>query len=247
MKEELIHDLYQHEASYWWHRGRRIVLEALLEKVIGRGTSLKIIDLGCGTGMNLELLSKFGRVYGVDASPEAIRYCRARGFRHVYEGRAERLEFADESFDMATAIELLEHMQNDVGTLREFARVLRSNGLLLLTVPAYQFLWTKHDEALGHVRRYTLRDVKTKLQEAGFVVEKGSYMVTFTSPLFAYRIWKKFFTSQKDKPQTLYAMLPSFLNNLLVYPFFLEAKILNYTSLPFGTSIVCIARKRASF
>lgn len=219
------------------------MMESILRRVIGRGRSLDILDVGCGTGINLGLFAKFGRVCGVDASPEAVRYCHTRGFDAVREGRAENLSFADKSFDMVAAIELLEHIRDDVGTLREFSRVLRDNGFLFLTVPAYQFLWTEHDEALDHVRRYTLSGLKRKLETLGFVLEKGSYMVTFTSPLFLYRILKKIFARKNAQSKASYVTLPRFLNDLLVLPFFLEAKILNRTRLPFGISIICVARK----
>lgn len=219
-------------------------MESLLRRAVAAGSSLRILDVGCGTGVNLEFLSRFGKVSGIDISSEAVRYCHIKGFSDVWQGRAENLDIPGASFDMVVAIELLEHIQDDVATLREFSRVLRSNGLLFLTVPAYQFLWTEHDEILGHVRRYTLPGLRAKLEEAGFVVEKGSYMVTFTSPLFLYRILKKLFRSKKTKSQTSYVFLPPLLNNLLVLPFFLEAEILRYTHLPFGTSVVCIARKK---
>lgn len=219
------------------------MMESILRKVVGQRGSLDILDVGCGTGINLGFLARFGRVYGVDVSPEAVRYCHTRGFDDVREGRAENLTLADKSFDMVVAIELLEHIRDDVGTLREFSRVLRDNGFLFLTVPAYQFLWTEHDEALEHVRRYTLSDLKRKLETLGFVIEKGSYMVTFTSPLFLYRILKKVFARKNAQPKASYVTLPRFLNDLLVLPFFLEAKILDYTGLPFGISIICVARK----
>ncbi|HEX9722170.1 MAG TPA: class I SAM-dependent methyltransferase [Candidatus Paceibacterota bacterium] len=243
MKENSIHDLYKHETSYWWHKGRRVVIDSMLKRFLEPRSALRILDVGCGTGMNLELLSKFGQVHGVDASPIAVHYCLQRGFSDVYEGRAEDLKFADESFDMVVAIELLEHVQEDVDTLREFARVLRPGGLLFLTVPAYQFLWTEHDEVLDHVRRYTLGELKKKLQEAGFRVEKGTYMVTFTSPLFVYRLFRHLFGKKNETPKTSYVPVPSFLNAIFVASFFLEATIVKYVSLPFGISVLCVARK----
>ena len=244
MDKHAIQELYEQESSYWWHKGRRIVMESLLDKAIGKGAGLKILDVGCGTGANLTLFRKFGKVSGVDASLEAVEYCRQRGFKDIAQGRAEVLSFPDRAFDMVTAVELLEHMKNDEEVLKEFSRVLKSEGKLFLTVPAYQFLWTEHDEALEHVKRYTLGELKEKIMRAGFEIEKGTYMVTFTSPLFIYRVFKELFRRKEKPSKTSYVTLPKFLNTILVYPFVWEAQILRYANLPFGTSVLCIARKR---
>ena len=218
-------------------------MEALLRKVLAKQTGLKILDVGCGTGVNLALFQKFGTVFGVDASPDAVQYCRQRGFLNVQEGRAEALPFPDQTFDMVAAVELLEHMKDDEKVLGEFSRVLKKGGFLFLTVPAYQFLWTEHDDALGHQRRYTLGGLRDKLQRSGFAVEKETYMVFFTSPLFLYRLFKKIFRRNKRKPETSYVKIPDFLNKVLVFPFFLEARIVQIGRLPFGTSIVLVARR----
>lgn len=243
MNQGAIQELYEQEDFYWWHKGRRIVMEALLRKVLAGQTGSKILDVGCGTGANLVLFQKFGAVFGVDASPDAVQYCRQRGFLNVQEGRAEALPFPDQTFDMVAAVELLEHMQDDEKVLGEFSRVLKKGGLLFLTVPAYQFLWTEHDDALGHQRRYTLGELRDKLQRLGFVIEKGTYMVFFTSPLFFYRLLKKIFLRDKREPKTSYVKVPDFLNKVLVLPFFLEAKIVQIGRLPFGISIILAARK----
>lgn len=243
MNQDAIQELYEQEDSYWWHRGRRIVIEALLRKFLAGQSGLKILDIGCGTGVNLALFQKFGTVFGVDASPDAVQYCRQRGFLNVQKGRAETLPFPDQTFDMVAAVELLEHMADDEKVLGEFLRVLKSGGRLFLTVPAYQFLWTEHDDALGHQRRYTLGGLRDKLQRSGFVIEKGTYMVCLTSPLFFYRLVKKLFRRNKREPKTSYVRVPNFLNKVLVFPFFLEAKIVQIGRLPFGTSIMLVARR----
>jgi ubiquinone/menaquinone biosynthesis C-methylase UbiE len=243
MKKEFIQEMYEQEVLYWWHKGRRLVIEGLLQNVLGSRTSLSILDVGCGSGIHLELFRQFGDVFGVDISEEAVAYCQEKGFQNVYQGKAEQLPFADNSFDMLSAIELLEHLQNDEEVLREFSRVLRKNGFLFITVPAYQFLWTEHDEALNHMRRYTLPVLKKKLTNAGFQVQKGTYMVTFTSPLFVYRIFKKILRRKDTRPQTLYVSVPFLVNKILIFSFYIEKAIVRWVPLPFGTSVVCIARK----
>lgn len=246
MNKKAIEELHLQEVSYWWHKGRRIVMDSVLKRTFSDDkNSPRILDVGCGTGVNLSLFAKFGEVHGIDLSPEAVRYCYEAGFQNVQEGRAEALPYFDEHFDIVCAIELLEHIPRDVQVLNEFSRVLKRRGMLFLTVPAYSFLWSEHDEALGHVRRYTARSLQQSLEEAEFDIEKMSYMVTFTAPLFFYRFLRGLMPSKRREPRTSYVELPRFLNDLLVSPFRWEARIMQNGSLPFGTSLLCVARKRA--
>jgi len=185
-------------------------------------------------------------VSGIDISPEAVRYCKERGFKNVFEGNAENLPFRDGSFDLICAIEMLEHIQDDKKALEGFARVLSEGGKLCITVPAHQFLWSEHDEALDHVRRYSRAELIERLKASGFEVERVSFIVTFTFPLICvYRFLTKF--SKKDgKPKTSYVMLPRVLDDILTFSLFVESQLLPYVRLPFGTSIICVARKKQS-
>ncbi len=137
--------LYQVEESHWWHVGRRRILESFVEEIVAgmdlRGRRPRILDVGCGTGANLEMLQKFGEAEGVDISEDALAFCRERGLPRVRQGAAESLPFEDATFDLVTALDVVEHLDDDTAGLREIRRVLRREGRALLFVPAFMFLW----------------------------------------------------------------------------------------------------------
>lgn len=244
MEENEYEKLYQFENYYWWHVGRGKIIYRLLKNYLPNEEPFVIIDVGCGTGINLATLGKFGKVIGVDSSKKALQFTRKRGFKNLRQAKAEKLPFGDKSFDLVTALDVIEHIADDLKALKEFHRVLKSQGLLLITAPAYQFIWSEHDEALHHFRRYTASQLHQKLNRAGFRVVKRSYVITFTLPLIlGYRLLKGILSKGNLTPQTSYVILPKFLNNLLIFTLKLEGQLLKYINLPFGTSVICLARK----
>src|SRR6185436_1790311 len=136
------------EESHWWFVGRRQIIRSFLERLVrarlagsgaasaGAPAELNILDVGCGTGANLDMLSEFGKAEGVDVSAEALSFCRARGLEQVKLGAAEALPYADGSFDLVTGLDVVEHLDDDVAGLKEMRRVLRPGGEALLFVPA---------------------------------------------------------------------------------------------------------------
>ena len=143
MQQHTYSIMYQIEETHWWFVGRRRIIESFLEHVC-RDLKIdrpRILDIGCGTGANLEMLSRFGEAEGVDVSLEALSFCRARGLQNVREGAAEHLPHEDESFDLITGLDVVEHLDDDLAGLREMRRVLRPGGRALLFVPAFMFLW----------------------------------------------------------------------------------------------------------
>src|SRR5438067_8021690 len=181
------------EDTHWWYVGRRRIISSFVQRICDELRSEgkrepRILDIGCGTGGNLETLSKFGQAEGVDISREALDFCRARGLANVREGAAETLPFADESFDLVTGLDVVEHLDDDVAGLREMRRVLRPGGRCLLFVPAFMFLWGVQDDVSHHRRRYTLRELRRVMTEAGFEVERATYAnITFFAPILAGR------------------------------------------------------------
>jgi len=235
--------LYRFEKSYWWHVGRRSIIRQILQCRLGGHTRPKILDVGCGTGGMLPLLEEFGEVVGIDHSSDAIRFCQKRGGSEVKLGSVESLPFAPKSFELVTMFDLLEHLEDDRQALRESFRVLKEGGYLLLTVPAYPFLWSEHDEALGHRRRYRVDDLRFKIREVGFEIEKQSFAVSLLlPPIIIYRLFRKLL-ARKSAPQTSYVILPSWLNGFFVKILVFEGWLLRWVRLPFGASIVCLARK----
>jgi len=234
--------LYKFEQFYWWHVGRRDILNFFLKKFLNK-KGIQILEIGCGTGGNLEILSNLSEVTGLDVSKYALDFCRKRGVNNLALGRAEKTNFPSESFDLILMLDVLEHIKDDKKAIGETRRILKEGGYFLVTVPAYQFIWSEHDEILGHYRRYSISDFSKKLEEAGFDIIKISYFVSLLFPvILGYRILRKILFP-KSKKNTAYVVLPKPINNFFIYLLKLEGLLLKYFNLPFGTSILCIAQK----
>lgn len=242
MNNEEYKKLYKFEQFYWWHVGRRFILKSFLERFL-KNKKNKILEFGCGTGGNLKFLSDFGEVMGLDISERALNFCKKRGFNNLVLGDVESLNLPENSFDLVLALDVLEHLKDDKGTIEKAWRVLKTGGYFLVTVPAYQFLWSEHDKALNHYRRYLARDFSNKLEEMGFRVIKKSYLISFGFPLvLAYRIFRKIIFP-KGKENIAYVILPKPINDFFIFLLKREASLLKYLNLPFGTSIICLAQK----
>jgi SAM-dependent methyltransferase len=233
------------ENSHWWFVGRRLILESFLKQIIQNLKSKiqnpKILDVGCGTGANLEMLREFGEVAGVDVSEEALEFCRGRGFTEVKNGLAEQLPFADESFDLTTALDVVEHLDDDAAGLREMHRILKKGGRALIFVPAFMFLWGVQDDISNHRIRYTKRQIIERLEKAGFEIERATYAnITFFAPILAGRALMKLtgFRPESENNLTIGA-----LNGFLGRLFGAERFWLKNFNFPFGVSIVIVARK----
>jgi len=229
------------EDTPWGVVGRRRIIERFLKQICAK---LKldrphILDVGCGTGANLEMLNHFGKAEGVDVSSEAIAFCKERGLSDVHLGQAERLPFADSSFDLVTALDVVEHLDDDVAGLREMRRVLRPGGRALLFVPAFMFLWGVQDDISNHRRRYTLSGLQEMVQQSGLVVERASYAnITFFPPILLGRLLMRL---TGWRPESENNINVSALNGLLGRILGSEAAILAKTNLPLGVSAICVA------
>ena len=233
------------EESYWWHVGRRYIIRRFIEHFIGPKGSLRILDLGCGTGRNLELLAQFGDTVGVEPEGPGLEQCRERGLGEdvVKAGTATSIPFPDASFDLVTAFDVLEHLDDDKEGLAEIRRVLKPAGQLLMTVPAYRFLWSVHDEALGHRRRYVASEVHSLLNTSGFVVIRRSYAISFALPgIMAFRIAQGLLPTMAEGGAS-YVEVPERTNKLLTNLLKLEGRMMGAIDLPFGASIIALARR----
>jgi len=234
------------EDRHWWFVGRRRIVAAFVEQICrdlqneGRGRP-RILDIGCGTGANLKLLSKFGDAEGVDVSAEALNFCRARGLENVKQGAAEGLPYDDETFDLVTGLDVVEHLDDDVAGLREMHRVLRPGGRVLLFVPAFMFLWGVQDDVSNHRRRYTLSELRRKLEQAGLRVERASYAnLTFFGPIFIGRLLMRLTGLRPASENSInIGRLNSFLGAVLGS----ERFWLRHLNFPFGVSAICVARR----
>ncbi|MEZ5307135.1 MAG: class I SAM-dependent methyltransferase [Pyrinomonadaceae bacterium] len=230
------------EGDHWWFVGRRAILETFLHQLVGDGSGdrPRILDVGCGTGANLEMLSAFGNAEGVDVSKEALDFCRQKGLT-VHEGLAESLPFSNGEFDIATALDVIEHLDDDVAGLREMNRVLRPGGKALFFVPAFMWLWGVQDDISHHRIRYTRTQIKERIKSAGFSIERSTYAnITFFPPILFGRILMRL---TGVKPESENNINVSALNGLFGKIFSAERFWLRKHSFPIGVSIVISASK----
>ncbi len=240
------------EDSHWWFVGRRAILESFLNQIgnslrggkISDSANLRILDVGCGTGANLEMLSNFGNAEGVDVSDDAIKFSRAKGLT-VHKGLAEELPFAEEEFDLVTALDVIEHLDNDIAGLKEIHRVLKIGGKTLIFVPAFMWLWGVQDDISNHRIRYTREQISTRLEKAGFSVNRATYAnFTFFLPILAGRTIMKVTGA---KPESENNINVSALNGLFGKIFSSETHLLKRVDVPIGVSIVVVATKTQEY
>ncbi len=239
MQKYLYKDLYLLEDKHWWHINKRGLVKFYIKQFLSGNH--KILDVGCGTGKNIETFSEYGICFGIDSSPEAISFCKKRGIKNVIRGNVEKMPYPNKSFNIVTALDVLEHV-DDSKSLREIHRIIQDKGIIIVTVPAFPQLWSKWDEVLHHKRRYTEKSLKNLLQKNDFKVLKISYMYSFLIlPVFFIRFIKKFF--YKNHYPSDFKLSNKIVNRLLGSISALERFLIPHTNLPFGTSLIAIAIK----
>lgn len=235
--------LFALEDFYWWYVSRRELIDELVSDLALAGGAPKILDVGCGTGANSVMLSRHGWVAGTDASQRALECCHRRSLPHLFRSRIERLPLAGESFDLLVALDVLEHTDDDLAVLGELRRVLKPGGRLVATVPAFGFLWSEHDEALHHRRRYTGYELRNKLTRMGFDVERCSFFLSsLFFPILFIRSWQNIF-KRSAVPKTSHVILPPWINRTLVAMLAIERRVFHWINFPFGVSLVVVARR----
>src|SRR5918996_2917216 len=228
MMEHTYPILFRVEQSHWWYTGRRRIIAEFVEAICRRVTDRRprILDVGCGTGANLIMLSKYGDAEGVDISEDALAFCRERGLDKVRLGAGEELPYGDGTFDLVTAFDVVEHMDDDLAGLSEMRRVLRPGGRVLLFVPAFMFLWGLQDDVSHHRRRYRLPELRRVLEQAGFEIERTTYAnITFFLPILLMR---KLMRLTGIKTETENTINVSALNGLFGKIFGAESTVLRY-------------------
>lgn len=236
--------LYELEETHWWYVGRRRIIESFVNEICAQITDRRprILDVGCGTGANLKTLSEFGDAEGVDVSQDAIDFCRERGLTNVKLGAAEELPYEPGTFDLVTALDVVEHLDDDVGGLREMRRVLRPGGHALIFVPTFMWLWGVQDVVSNHRRRYTLSELRRAMEKAGFEVERMTYAnITFLPPVFLIRMLMRITGVKTDTEARI--NIP-FFNPLFARILGAEATFLRFMNFPVGVSGLCVARAK---
>jgi SAM-dependent methyltransferase len=237
--------MYLLEETNWWYSARRgLILRVVSRLQSGLSyKSMRILDAGCGTGINLRYLQAYGDAYGLDLSKEALKFSRMRGPSPLVCGSVDMLPLKNDLFDLVVALDVIEHIQDDISAVHELNRVLRPDGCLIVTVPAYQFLWSDHDIAVHHKRRYTRLQLRDLLQMGGFIVERATYWnFLLFLPIAAMRLLKRA-THIKENKQTDLVELPGQINGLLEALLEIENGIIGWFDVPFGVSVMCVCRK----
>lgn len=236
------------EERHWWYRGRRAVLEAVLDGLepLRPAGEARILDAGCGSGRNMVELARRGAVSGVELAEQSLEAARGRDLGPVLPGSLdEPLPFGDGAFDLAVALDVLEHVADDAAALRELARVLAPGGRLLVTVPQYPWLWGEHDVLAHHHRRYTRRTLLRRAADAGFETERvTAFNTVLLPPIAAARMLQRM--RRRAEPASDLARTPQgALNVALERVVRAEAAVLRAgRNLPGGVSLLAVLRRR---
>lgn len=238
MRLDLYEDLYIQEEKHWWHISKRNIVRGMLS-AFSRNKNLMILDIGCGAGKTMDMLSDFGTVWGLDNSRKALSFCRKRGFRRVRLAEAADTGFEGNFFDVITMLDVLEHIEENVA-LQEAKRILKPGGSLIITVPAYQWLWSSWDEVLKHKKRYTKQDLGRVVKKNGFTIAETSYMYSFlVLPAFIFRKLK----SYKKSYESDFSINPPFINFVFTLFSNIERYFVVRGLVPFGTSLILRSKK----
>lgn len=234
--------LFQLEDHHWWFVGMRRIAETLLEPHLR--APMRILDAGCGTGGCFSWLTPYGKVWGIDWSPEALAYCQKRGLSQLCRGSVLALPYRDASFDLATNFDVLYHrsVTDDRQALGELRRVVRTSGLGLVRVPALPILWSSHDEAVHARQRYLLDELCSKATCAGWEVVRGTYANSLLLPIAAAQRWLKAFAGHHGPSEV--QETPNLLNALNTKILWLESQWLRWSNLPLGLSALALLRAR---
>lgn len=237
--------MVNHEDRHWWYRGRRRIVGDALGRMQLQPEG-RVLDAGCGSGRMLDALSDYGEVSGLDMNSESVTLARGRGYDDVQEGVVEALPWADETFDLITLLDVLEHTADDRIALTELRRVVRRGGYLLLTVPAHQALWANHDVLNQHYRRYSRRTLRVAASETDWSVER---MTSFNSlmlpPAAAVRFAQKLQREPVERHTSDVEIGPEWLYPVLELPLRAEAAWLRRDrNLPIGLSLLALLRRR---
>lgn len=237
--------MFSVEDRHWWYVGMRRITSQLVTRYYPGRTGLCILDAGCGTGAMIDELTRFGTVTGCDLSATALEYCRRRGLSRLSRASVVRLPFRDETFDLVTSFEVVSHrgVGDCEGALIEFRRVLKPGGRLLLRLPAYAWLYSRHDEAVHTGRRFTAGEVRRALEASRFIVQKLSYANTLMFPLALVKRVAGGIAPRRRTARSELRPNPAWQDRLLGRVLAAEASWIAHHSFPFGLSVLAVGEK----
>ena len=234
------------EESHWWFQGRRRIVRALVLRA-NPDRDCRILEIGCSGGPTIQQLLADGyrHITGIDISAEGIELCHRQGLADTHVMDAQKIAFGDGEFDVITASDVLEHLADAPGALREWRRLLKPGGVLIVFVPAFQFLWTEHDELNRHFQRFTRPRLCRLLVEAGFAVERSSYWdCAIFIPVVLVRTFRRVFRIKLGSSAGDMFMPPPLVNRALLDLLRCENWLMKRgVNFPFGVSVMAVARK----
>lgn len=248
MEERYYETYYQHETEHWWFRWRFALIREVIGRIDGIPKRPRMLDAGCGTGQMLKMLQRQGSAVGLDLSREAIMFAASRDARNLVLGSVTSPPFAEGTFDIALALDVIEHVDDDRGILQGLRSLVRPGGALIVTVPAFQFLWSDHDRINHHRRRYRAQELRDRLEIAGFEIDRVTYCNTALFPVVAVvRRAQAAIRRFRPKPDTeldsdLHSY-PKLLNEVLYRLMLIENRLLRRFDMPVGVSILAVARR----
>ena len=242
MDQRLLKVLLEIDEHHWWYRGRRRIVRAELDR-LALPAAAQILDAGCGSGRMLQELASYGQVSGIELDDDSAALAASRELGEVRTGRLEELPWDDGTFDLITSLDVVEHTPDDRRALRELRRVSKPGGWLLLTVPAYQSLWSLHDVANHHFRRYNRNTLARPAREAGWRVERMTHFNSLPlAPAAVVRLAERRKPLEDDyKPHVAFG--PQWLNSVFDLPMRAEARWIGRgRGLPAGLSLLALLR-----
>ena len=250
MESTFYEDYYRHENSHWWFRWRYDLITQLVAS-LKNDDSFLILDAGCGTGQMTKQLEAIGQAVGLDTAPEAIDYARSRGVERLVRGSITAPPFAHGSFDCVLALDVIEHVDDDMGILTSLFQVIKPGGHLIITVPAFDALWSEHDEINHHKRRYRSPRLRRLVEEAGFTVDRVTYCNTaLCLPVLVTRkaknLWRALTRSRPGEHRPLRSDLDDHsrpVNEALYSLMKAEMKMMRRFDMPFGVSFLAVATR----
>jgi SAM-dependent methyltransferase len=250
VKPKYYQEMQEVENEHWWFSARRKYIQILLFRILTRKKNLRICEIGCGTGGNLEMLSAFGRLDAVEMNDYARSIAKKRQIPNVDYIQSgylpDRIGLA-KKYDAVFALDVLEHVENADRAVATLKRLLKEDGILVSTVPAYQWLWSRHDEVNMHYRRYTKRTFNKLFEDEGMNVIYESYFNTLLFPIVAiFRLVGSIFKRKQKFISTDLKIPPPRLNNLLGFIFNIESNWSGITSMPFGLSVISVSKLKRS-
>ncbi len=242
MEKVLYDEMRESETEHWWFQARREILLQIIKSFVPKGAS--VLDVGCGTGFILEKLQHDYDAHGLDHAEVAVNYCHERGLTFVKQGLLGEETFNNKKFHLISFLDVIKHIEDDLAVLLAAKPYLSENGVVMITVPAFEFLWSAHDEIHHHKRRYTKETLTELLQKAGYTMRYISYFNTLLFPMIALVRVIGNLTGRRNasdaKPQS------KFVNEMLYRVFESERNLLPNVSLPFGVSLLAVAEVKKS-